>query len=41
MYTCTLEEFIVVSFLYKNEVKWHGIYTGIYTNIWIDYGMTK
>ena len=33
MYVCTLEEFIVVSLLYKYEVIWHGNYIGIYTNI--------
>ena len=36
IYVCTLEEFILVdtnSLLYKNEVKIHGNYTGIYANI--------
>ena len=40
MYVCTLEEFILVNvatLLYKDEVIWHGNYTDIYTNVWIDW----
>ena len=35
MYVCTLEEFIVVSLLYKYEVIRNRNYTGIYTHVWI------
>ena len=36
MYVCTLVEFIlvdVITLLYKDEVRLHGKYTGLYTNI--------
>ena len=28
---------VVITLLYKDELTWYGNYTGIYTNVWIDW----